>query len=53
MDRQIRALEIFRHRFGIAANPEAHPILWEACLNLVDEEIGYQQFLNIDEGGEA
>lgn len=53
MDRQIAALELFRRCYGIGANHEQHPILWEACLNLVDEQISYEEFLAVDEGGEA
>lgn len=33
-----RAFEIFRHRYGVAANPEDHPVLWEVCLNLAAEQ---------------
>ena len=49
MDRQILALQIFRSRYGIWANPEDHPILWTTCLELADEQI----YNTVDEGGES
>jgi hypothetical protein len=56
MERQIRAMEIFRHRYGIAADPEHRPYDWAECLAQAAEEFEFEavagEFL-IDEGGEG